>query len=484
MAMFVLFGRDARPGLLPVYLQCASGTRLPAGEQFDAVLQWGIPSKESEAAYVLNPVKCQLRAKHARSVKEIWRLNGLKTAATEEKWIHEYQVAVFGQQALGVWVKERSLALVTIEAQRPRRNLEENGGSRRAAFVELAPEDQLGFHVRRAKRDAVRAVYALGLVSGVVRVGIGREGQTIVLEADPAPRLTDRQGELFAAAINGYASDLVEAERRESRAQAQLLLGADPEFVLRRPDGHFVPASRFLVKEGRVGYDAVVLSRSKVIYPLAELRPRPCDDPKELVRELHRTMLKASKLITDSSLAWLAGSMPGNRLAIGGHVHVSGVWLNERLQQALDNYVALPLVLAEGEAAGMRRPRYGFLGDCRRKRHGGFEYRSLPSWLATPELAYAVIAMVQVISLHYRSLKSRPLETADIQRAYYQGNKAELLPVVRKLWTELEPLPAYQRHKEKLDTYRDRLLRLESWDEQADIRKPWGIPPYPRIFIE
>lgn len=492
MSVFVLFGRDCVTGLLPLYLQVPSGERLPPDAKgFDAVLQWGVPSEESAALFVLNPVKCLLRARHPRSVRELWRLNGLKTAEQEERWVHQYQVAVFQQEALGVWAKINHPALVPAGMAPERKRPAKRGAGRDedwAGFRELPPDEQGSYHVRRAKRDAVRAVYALGLSTGLVRLGVDRSGATVVIAADPAPRLGERLAELYAAAINQYAAGLAEAERGEpygsrrsgksGHAGEELLLGADPEFVLRRPGGGFVSASRFLEKEGRVGSDAVVLSRSRVIHPLAELRPKPTPDPKELVRELYRIMRQGAKRITDPSLEWLAGSMPGKGLPIGGHVHISGIWLNDDLLRVLDNYVALPLVLAEGEAAGSRRPRYGFLGDCRRKRHGGFEYRPLPSWLATPELALGVLALVKAVALHYRELRGRPLYGADVQKAYYNGDKEELLPVARKLWPDLERTAAYWEHRAELDAFRDRLFRLEGWDEQADIRKPWKIPPF------
>jgi hypothetical protein len=503
MGLFVLLGKGSRTGLLPLYLRVPCGEDTPSAGKHDAVLQWGIPVRDPEAAYVLNPVKCLLRAKHAKSVREIWRLNGLKTAEDGE-WVHEYRIPVFQQEALGVWVKSRNPVLAAAQpgAWLPKQVIDKGKRpqprhSRWSAavkdggiFQEIPAEDQMSFHIRRAKRDAVRAVYALGLATGCVRVGIDREGSTVVLEADPAPPLDERLAEVFAEAINRYGAEREAAERLEEAlaggerlsaagsSSRNVLLGADPEFVLRRPDGHFVSASRYLEKEGRVGCDAVVLSRSRVIHPLAELRPKPSVDPRELVRELHRTMRQAAKLITDSSLAWLSGSMPAKGLPIGGHVHVSGIWVNERLLRALDNYVALPLLLAEGEAAGLRRPRYGFLGDCRRKRHGGFEYRTLPSWLASPELALSVLALVRTVVLHYRELPQTPLNRADVQRAYYSGDKNELLPVVKGLWTDLEPLPVYREFKKELDACRDRLFRLEGWDEQADFRIPWKIPPF------
>lgn len=489
MSMFVLFGKEAAPGLLPLFLRVPSGNRLPeSGRVLKAVLQWGVPVENAKAQFLLNPVKAQLRAGHTRTCREFWALNGLKTAVGEGAWTQEFRVAVFQQDALAVWTKTGPAALAPASHQgyirRKGRMLPVPVSGGQAVWRELPPEEQESYHVRRAKRDAVRAVYALGLSTGLARVGISRESSTLLIGLEPCPSLDERLAEVYAGAINRYAGRLETAERMEAGgntdggSRSVIRLGADPEFVLRRPDGGIVSAKRFLEKEGAVGCDAVILSHSRVIHPLAELRPKPCDSPGELVRELHRTMRQASRLITDPSLLWLAGNMPGKGLATGGHVHISGVWLHSHLLQALDNYAALPLVLAEGEAAGNRRPRYGFLGDVRRKRHGGFEYRTLPSWLSSPRLALAVLTLVRIIALHYRELRQTPLDHPDIKRAFYNGDKMQLLPVVRKLWPDLERQPAYQESRAEMDAFRERLFRLEAWDEQADFRIPWKIPPY------
>ncbi|MDF2937793.1 MAG: hypothetical protein K0Q90_3166 [Paenibacillaceae bacterium] len=488
MSMFVLYGKDAVVGMLPLYLQIPSGERLPPGKSPRAVLQWGVPAQDAQALFLLNPLKGLIRAVHSRTCREFWRQNGMKVPVGNEKWVYEFQVAVFQLDALAIWTKAGIAALVpaggSLRANRSGRQLPVPVSGGRGGWRELPPEEQEAYHIRRAKRDAVRAVYALGLSTGLVRVGVNREGNTMLIGVEACPVLDDRLAELFAGAINRYAEKLEAAERTEAVWQAGaawptgVRLGADPEFVLRRPGGSFVPANRFLEKSGVVGCDAVVLSRDRVIHPLAELRPKPCGTPRELVRELYRTMRQAARQIPDASLAWLSGSMPGKGLSTGGHVHVSGVWLHDHLLRALDNYAALPLVLAEGEAAGQRRPKYGFLGDARRKRHGGFEYRTLPSWLSTPELALAVLTLVHMIALHYRELRQTPLDHLDIQRAYYNGDKKQLLPVVRKLWTDLERLPAYRQSKETMDAFRDRLFRMEEWNEQADFRIPWKIPPY------
>lgn len=488
MSMFVLYGKKAATGMLPLYLKVPSGEQLPVGKKPSAILQWGVPAEDAEGLFLLNPLKCLIRAGHSRTCREFWRQNGMKASSGNEPWVFEFQVAVFQQDALGIWTKAGVTALVPADGKsrlvRNGRKIQVPVSGGTAELRELAPEEQEAYHIRRAKRDAVRAVYALGLSTGLVKIGINREGHTVLTGLEACPALDDRMAELFAGAINRYAEKLEEAERTEavwqngSITRIGVRLGADPEFVLRKPGGGFVSANRFLEKEGKVGCDAVVLSRDKVIHPLAELRPKPCTTPRELVRELYWTMRLAARQIPDTSLAWLSGSMPGKGLSTGGHVHISGVWLHHHLLRALDNYVALPLVLAEGEASGQRRPKYGFLGDVRRKRHGGFEYRTLPSWLATPELAFAVLTLMHIVALHYRELRETPLDHLDIQRAYYNGDKSQLLPVVRKLWPDLARLPAYRQSRIEMDAFRDRLFRLEGWDEQADFRIPWKIPPY------
>ncbi|WP_231571327.1 putative amidoligase domain-containing protein [Gordoniibacillus kamchatkensis] len=305
------------------------------------------------------------------------------------------------------------------------------------------------------------------------------------------------------------------------------MLGSDPEFLLVSPAGKVVPASRYLERDGEAGCDAIVLRGHRVITPLAELRPRPSPQPRRLAANLHGAMRLAASRIGDASLAWLAGGMPLKGFPLGGHVHFSRVWLNSHLLQALDHYLALPLMLIEADADRRRRPRYGFLGDFRRQPHGGFEYRTLPSWLATPLITVGVFALARVVADGYRSLPSvnpgasalvpaaaapqaagaagvavgagagsgaatrtgtvaecvrapaaRPLDDISLLEAYYSGDKAVVQPVVAGLWRELEQLPGYAEFAAYLDPLRERTLRMEPWRETDDVRRAWKIAPF------
>lgn len=259
------------------------------------------------------------------------------------------------------------------------------------------------------------------------------------------------------------------------------MLGADPEFLLLSPQGKVVPASRFLQREGAVGCDAIVLGGHRVILPLAELRPRPSHNPRELAGNLHRTMRLAARRINDESLSWLSGGMPLKGFPLGGHIHFSRCWLNSHLLRALDNYLALPLLLIEGETARSRRPRYGFLGDYRRQPHGGFEYRTLPSWLVSPAVARGVLSLAALIAGSYRKLPGNPLQHPDIQAYFYTGKKELLLGTVHKLWNDLESLEeAYAVYAADLKPLKEMIFAMKSWDEMQDFRKAWKIAPFNR----
>lgn len=497
MSMFFLYAKERDVARLLARLEIPAGPKVPEGRAFGAVLQWGAAVNEPPAGVpVLNPTRCVLRALHRRTACELLELHGIKTQAhaaggadgrddgalvgRDERertvaFAYEFIVPVFHLEALAVFAKKRPPALIVGRAARiedgGRKEAEDKCDVRLEDFREVPPPLR-GFHMRRAARQAVRAVYALGLDLALVRVAVTAAGQTLVTGADPTPRLDDRLAELYAEAVNRLAR---ERRRDAGRMPPAVVLGADPEFILRRPDGKVAAASRFLERQGRVGCDAVVLPHHRVILPLAELRPEPAADPRRLVRHIRRTMRLAERMIGDPQLEWLAGSMPAKGLPLGGHIHFSGVRLSSRLLRALDNYLALPLLLIEGEACGKRRPRYGFLGDFRRKSHGGFEYRALPSWLSTPELALAVLALARTVAMHCDELKAEPLQHIDVQRSYYGGDKAKIAPIVRKLWPDLSRLPAYGEYRKELDAFFDRLQRLEAWNEQEDFRAHWKI---------
>ncbi|WNR42301.1 putative amidoligase domain-containing protein [Paenibacillus roseipurpureus] len=474
METFFLHGQEQEVIALTERIQIPSGTRLPEDWQGQRVIHWGTSHDDVPNVPCLQPVKAIRLAQNRRKREETLALHGIKTVSSHaakthgkadvQTFIRKYKVAVFHLQTLLVYEKKMT-HLLTEQSLQQQRQLQGT-----AAYAEVQPS-QMSFHVRRASREAVKAIYALGLDYGLVTIGITRAGHTLVLDVEPVPRLNNRLIQLFAQAIDLYDQSL----EKELGRQEHAMLGCDPEFLLVNPQGKVVFADRFLTRDGAVGCDAIVLSGHRVILPLAELRPQPAVEPLQLMRNLRVTMGLAARKISDASLAWLAGGMPVRGYPLGGHLHFSRCWLNSHLLRALDTYLALPLILIEDLSTCDRRPRYGFLGDYRKKSHGGFEYRTLPSWIATPELTEGVFTLASLIVNNYWRLPRQPLQEHDVQAAYYRGEKHKLLSIVHSLWRDLEQLRGYELHQNVLDRLKSQLLSMTSWKETVDIRIAWRM---------
>lgn len=318
------------------------------------------------------------------------------------------------------------------------------------------------------QRLAIRSLYSLGLDSGEVRVRAMGDRKYVVERVAP---LLQTSG---SALPEPYRSAAAKLERALEQAEgSSLLMGMDPEFIiLREPSGRVVPASRYLPTDGVAGCDAGPPG-TRGTFPVAELRPQPRGEPRALLAQLMSAVATADRLIADRSLRWRAGGMPLSGWALGGHLHFSGVTLTAPLLRALDNYLALPLLLLEDVCAGARRPRYGVLGDFRLQPHGGFEYRTLPSFLVSPVIAKGAVYLAHLIVSHYEDLTLRPLDREDLNIAYYSGDKPPLRTVVPPLLAQLRALGGYGMAAKYIEPLFQYIAAERTWDESRDIREIW-----------
>ncbi|MGO4111250.1 putative amidoligase domain-containing protein [Paenibacillus sp. YAF4_2] len=319
------------------------------------------------------------------------------------------------------------------------------------------PEDGL---LRRVIRTAIAGLYAVGIDIGEADVALG----------------TDGRASMRAARKNRKATPAL-WEKVILPQDAKLLIGADPEFVLIRPDGKIAPASRYLGEGvgGAAGSDAMLVGR-RLVYPVAELRPEPAADVAGLAANVRRLLLRAAELVRDPSLRWAAGAMPVPGLALGGHIHLSGVRLTPRLLRLLDSYAAMPLALVEDPAGRGRRPRYGILGDYRLQPHGGFEYRTLPSWLVSPAAAKAAFALALLCAREADALHDIPALDERYVEAYYAGDRTELAGCLDRVAGAMSATDSYAALAPYIEPVLDAARRGVTWDERADIRIKWRIP--------
>jgi hypothetical protein len=324
-----------------------------------------------------------------------------------------------------------------------------------------------------AERMATRAIYILGLDFGQVDLILSDTGRLKVADISPVMLTAGEEGsQRLARFVSAFANEWT----RETMNGVQATLGADPEFILLSPEGKVVPASRYFSPEGAAGCDSIRIHGEKR-WPLVELRPRPSSEPSAVTAEVRRLLDVAAKLTAGDPLSWRAGASPVRGLPLGGHLHVSGMTLTSERLRAFDNVVALPLRLLEPPSAAARRPRYGALGDVRRQPHGGFEYRTPPSWLVSPRLTLGVLALAKVAAEHARELSSeRPLDEDRYRDAFYEGDRTLLLQAVEKIYQAIARTRGYANYRQPIDFVFDAISRHRSWDESADIRLKWRIP--------
>lgn len=371
-----------------------------------------------------------------------------------ERHVQTFQVLVYGLDVIAVYLR-RVGALGQIE------RIEHKQTHHRALI--------------RMMRLAVRAAYCLGLEMAriTLRAHASHQGYAIVA-IHPSPRLTQEEEVWLAEAI------IQQNDRSQQWKQA--VIGMDLECLLCREDGKIVSAAQFLERHGQAGYDGIRV-RGKAVYPIVELRPLPGTAPKHIFQNLMKAMKSAAEQITDTKLSWLAGGMPKQGFCLGGHIHLSHIRLSTKLLKALDNYLALPLVMIEAESSRKRRPRYGFLGDFRHQFHGGFEYRTLPSWIVSPTVARGVIALVRIIVDHYEQLNKTPLNDEIYQSHFYMGATTHLRDIVHTIWSDLENTASYERYRHDISPLKHLIMKQERWQEAVDIRAAWHIHAEKRIDV-
>lgn len=325
---------------------------------------------------------------------------------------------------------------------------------------------------KRLSMTAVRSLYALGLDYGEVILRSDGDGQSIVEHVADGTDWRSPDWEWRLA--DAMRQQLEQLSQWQSESPIPLI-GMDPEFLLYDPaSGKVIPASRYLNRQGVAGCD-VLRYRGRRMLPLAELRPKPGSEPREVVLHLLAAFRTARAAISDDRLIWQAGGMPQRGFPLGGHLHFSGVPLSGELLRVLDNYLALPVALLEDEGSARRRPRYGSLGDFRLQDYGGFEYRTLPSFLISPMVTKGIVALARVITESYRKLDERPLDLDEVREAFYKGTKKVLAREWPALASRLRKLPAFERYQSYIHPLFDAISSGASWDESADIRPMWRL---------
>jgi|GEM_PF-1519030 len=323
---------------------------------------------------------------------------------------------------------------------------------------------------------ASRALYALWMDVGSVLVAVSGTGKIAIRNVwslDTGARELPLQREVLNQALKEWLDNWKDDDKQ------QMYIGADPELIVLDEQNKLVMASELLLdySHEEIGIDSL-LYKGQILFPIVELRPLPEAHPAYLVNRIHRLLKQLHSLIDGRKLQLRAGAMPVKGIALGGHLHISGVSLTPRLLRLLDIMLALPFAALADERGRQRNSKFGGLGDYRKQFHGGFEYRTLPSWLVSPALTQAAIytcwLVVQERARLMEKLDSWNHLEYDVLR-YELATREEQCTLAQTYIDLLVDISEDSGLAERLRPLQRALSKRGCWDEQQDIRVRWQL---------
>lgn len=419
---------------------------------WDLIVRWGcVDGYDNDRVPVLNPASALRNLQDLNYIVETLRAHGIRTGYLKDVLgrvprIARYRLHVFDMRVLSTlrWHNKKLIRAY--------------GTTRR---------------MRKIREMAIRVVYSLGLHFAAVDVGVIGKHDAVPIAINPAPLLNTRLGKLYADAAVAYAKRWY--ERRQNTPKT-VVLGADLEFIMKRRTGRIIYASRYFPYRGPIGYDEQGSRSHRRLHPIAEIRPSPSSDPEVLVDRIKQLLRTAARKTPRRGVSWQAGSAPVSAYPIGGHIHFSHMGMSTELVRALDNYLALPLMMLENpEKARLRRPKYGYLGEIRWGYHGGFEYRVPSSWIVAPDYALAVLTLAKLIACNYERLNRNIFLDPHICRMFYASDKEGMRQYFDDAWNDLRSLSDYKVVAERLEIFPTVVRENRRWMESRDLRVRWGL---------
>jgi hypothetical protein len=220
-----------------------------------------------------------------------------------------------------------------------------------------------------------------------------------------------------------------------------------------------------------------------------EIRTKPKESPKEVAEEIQR-ILKTHFHEVPAEVCWRAGSYFKGK-TLGGHIHFGGIALEDTLVEALDGVLAQVLTLLEDpqEAMQRRATQYGALGDIRVK-GWGFEYRTLASFIVSPEIATGVYTLAKAVvveelaadSMSLRKLRGKRLKIlTDINRnQYIKADRGYFYDKLPEIWEIISRYGYFFTDEgrplwKNVALLRHIAMNYPSWHTDRDLLHRWKV---------
>ena len=220
---------------------------------------------------------------------------------------------------------------------------------------------------------------------------------------------------------------------------------------------------------------------------IAELRPDADEDPLAVVESIQGTMLRGANTnyeTLNDEIEWKAGSYVINQ-PIGGHIHfgVRGMGLKaDRAIGSLDTWLAQPVLLLEDKEEAVQRRKnhgYGHLAD-HRPQPWGFEYRTLGSWITSPQVAAGVLCLAKTIMWEVINHDLSPhVHPTDItpygDDTFILADMPKFRAKFPTLWEHVKKMELYEKYKEPIDFIGSLIERKAKWFPKCGTKEAWEI---------
>lgn len=272
--------------------------------------------------------------------------------------------------------------------------------------------------------------------------------------------------------IKFYRNLTTKDGKRPPRPPFEVTIGADPEFLFVKESGIVVPANKYFRHQGHFGTDAYST--------LAEIRPQPSSNPKEVVSNMKAIMKEGLMKSLDLwHLNWRAGSYYNN-CYLGGHIHLGFDYsrlTKERAVSALDYFLApFVLLMEDSREARRRRRNFGRLGDYHDHSYG-IEYRVPSSFIVSPTITEQVFALAKTITIEANNRKlSIPLVGSVERDKFLECDKAYFRGVTKERWSTIKDMKLFKDYKHILNPFKKFIDENEDWNGMAkDIKTTWEL---------
>lgn len=218
-------------------------------------------------------------------------------------------------------------------------------------------------------------------------------------------------------------------------------VGCDPEFVVVSPNGTFLNASYFS-KDGnrtaRFGNDGSIF----------ELRPKESTNVFEVIANIYNLLqFYTEKFPWLKECKFYAGHVAEGH-ALGGHIHISCNVNYEILGRStifmslLDHVIHDGLMhIVDDKRKRVERRRLGY-GKRKSYRSRGvvLEYRTPPSWLSSPTLAFLYLALAKICGLLYLNREPYRVDIGELIELPNNVRDQKLLKAIMQIVGSIKPI--------------------------------------------